>query len=210
MVNMTDDISPAAAAARENARQAGGQFGTQQHSAPEATLQEELSARDLRIRKATQRLAQLSDEKAILETQVKADIIGGIWEVVPLEADAVLFDQFDSKWGAGLEYGCLLDAEGNELTPEYDDEYRDAATWFSPDDIAYDPGYSGHVIEVGTHATRERILALEEEYRTGESGRAGSQIGDDTDVAVTRYLRLLAAEEGWESIELDWDEPGRE
>ena len=37
MVGMTD-ISPAAKAAQETARTAGGQFGVQQHTAPEATL----------------------------------------------------------------------------------------------------------------------------------------------------------------------------
>lgn len=208
MTDMTD-INPAAEVAREKARTTAGQFGAQEHSAPETALPE-VSARDLRIQKASQRLAELSDEKAALEAQVKAEIIGGIWETVPLEADAVLFDQFDSKWGEGLEFGCLMDADGNELTPEHDDEYRDAATWFSPDDIEYDPGYSGHVIAVGKDATRERIIVLEEEHRTGDSGRSGVQIGNDTDVAVTRYLRQLAAEHGWESIELGWDQEGRE
>lgn len=202
------DIIPAAAVAREKARTTAGQFGTQEHSAPETTLPE-LSAREIRIQKASQRLSELSREKDALEAQVKAELISEIWESAPLEAEAVVYDKFDSRFGEGLEFGCLVDADGNELTPDYDDVYRDAATWFNPDDILYDPGYTGHVIEVGKDATRARIVALEEDYRTGESGRSGKQIGDDIDSAVTRYIRQVAAEQGWESAELDWDEGNR-
>lgn len=208
MVNMTD-ITPAAVAARESAREAGGQFGAQNHSAPEAALAE-ISARAARVQEMERRLRALRAEADALESTIKLEKIGAVWEHVPLAADAVVFDVYDSGFGPRVEFGGIIDAIGDEMVQEYDDEYREAASWLVPSDLDYDETLSGPAIQVGKEATRERILALEEDHRTGASGRAGAHISEDMAVAVTRYLRQVAAEQGWDSIELTWDQDGRE
>lgn len=203
------DISPSAAAARENARQPAGQFGEQQHTTPETALSEP-SAREKRVQTRSVRLRELQNETDQLTSLIKADAVGELWEVVPVHADAIVFESYDSGYGAHLEYVSVIDGHGDDIDLDYDDEYRDAASWFDADDIDFDDSYSAHVIAVGKDATRARIIALEEEYRTGDSGRSGGEISDDSDIAVTRYLRQVAAEQGWESIELDWEQGGRE
>lgn len=208
MVSMTH-INPVAESARESARGATGRFGEQHHTAPETTLPE-ISARATRIEEMSARLLQLHVATAALEASLKTELIGEVWARTPIEAETLVFDSYDSGFGPNVEFGAALDANGDEITLANDMPFRDAAANLDPDDLEYNPGYSGHVIEVGKDSTRDRIRDLEEEYRTGESGRSGRQIGDDIDVATSRYLRQVAAEQGWQSAELDWDEEGRE
>ncbi|SDH35518.1 hypothetical protein [Microbacterium sp. 77mftsu3.1] len=206
------DISAVDKAARESARQKSGEFGKQTHSAPEATLTAEAptkSAREQRIEDGKQRFKGIHRQWLAAQRDLAAEFAGQAFETAPIDADKIVFTGgggYDS-----MSYLGMYDADGEWVHREGLD-YRDLAEWADAD--AKSAGLVKHgtryELRVGKDATRERIGALQYEWRKGVTGRSSASIGDDIDAAATRYLNQVAAEQGWDSIQLDWEDEGRE
>lgn len=207
---MTDNINPSAAAARESSRRSSGQFGIQEHSAPEATLSVE-SNRSRRVSALAKEITELRQKTWKLEDKVKDEMLAQIWDCAPINAAAVHFWPNEGFERTTLEFGGFFDANNEPIELDNDDDIQEAASWLSASDIS---GLSHRthapVVILDAQATRERIDTLIAEHRAGNSGRSGSQIEEEIDSALSRYLRQLAAEQGWDSLDLTWDQEGRE
>lgn len=213
------DINPSAAAAREASREATGQFGAQEHSAPEGEIAapprtEREQRLDSMVATRVELLRQLADADARLRTA----LVGELWEKVPVGVESIEVSQVWSDETSFLGFDGLRGADG-----EYIDEgtydrglYDDFTSFFTTDTIddyftRGEQRFADQVfaLDVGKDATRARIGALQDEWRGNAFGRSSREIGDDIDTATTRLIRQVAAEQGFESIELVWDEPGR-
>jgi hypothetical protein len=212
---MTDFISDAARNRRESARVQGGRFGEQQHSAPETSLPEP-SARDERLADLRARFDSVHTEWKAAQAALLAEHVSAVWEHVPLHAERVQFN-IAEHGGEGLWFRGVFDSNGQWIFVDSKDHhdgaehYSAVAEWADENELTggleRDGGYVA--LFVGKDATRDRIGALQAEWKDGTSGRSSRQIGDDIDIATTRYMGQVAAEKGFASVELDWDEEGR-
>lgn len=196
----------------EQSRRANGQFGAQEHSAPELTV-DEPTPNQKRLNDLLAVRGGLDAQLAAVEAQIAEQRVSQLWADAPLTADK-------------LRFITTRDSDGEVFAAEYDGTMREGR--FMPDqaaashkDAAADLGsrvggadfntdgmYA--YLDVSKDGTRARITALEEEWRTNSGGRSSREIGEDLDTATTRYLGQVAREQGFAAIELDWDEESRE
>ena len=200
---MTDSISEPARARREAARESG-RFGTQPQSAPETTLPKP-TAREQRLAKLHERFDAVKVEWEASQAALLAEYVSAAWETVPLSVERIQFHNYGGDEG-GLFYRGMFDADGHWVHEEGVD-YRDIAEWADLDDLTHGLEHDGGYValRVGKDATRERIAALQSAPFT----RPGNEISAEIDIAVTRYMGQVAAEKGFQSVTLSWDQEGR-
>jgi len=216
------EISDAAAAAREQAREATGQFGTQEHTAPDTEVTAAAkSARDLRIDEMVAKTNTLREQLRQEEAKLLPELRSELWAKTPANVTAIDFEVIHNRDLSFVSFIGLRVWDPEFGTEEYidfadvdGDLYNDFASFFTQDTIGdYIPEdeerYGVYSLNVGKDATRQRLLDLQAELAAETPGRSSKQIGDDIDDTVKRYLRQLGAEEGWESIELDWASDGQ-
>lgn len=207
----TTSVSGDAVARREAAR-VNGRFGEQENTAPDLELAEQ-SPRERRLAELEARMDRAQAELDAATEVFFTELVGGVWESAPPNVASIRFRHYPD----GIYYDGMLDADDVWVVDPHDPynhraEYSRVAEYANESDLGatFDNvnGFAA-IIRVGKDATRERLSALEQEWKAGTSGRSSKQIGEDIDIAATRYLSQVAAEQGWDSIELGWDEEGR-
>ena len=194
----------------EQSRRLNGQFGVQEHSAPDVT---EPTPNQKRLNDLLAVRAGLDAQLEAVEAQIAEQRVSQLWADAPVAADALRFvvtkDSdgvvFAAEYTGTLRGGVYMpdDAEASHKEASADLGGRVAEGDFQLD------GLYAH-LDVSKEGTRARITALEEEWRTNTRGRSSREIGEDLDTATTRYLAQVAREQGFAAIELDWGQEGRE
>ena len=214
---MTDaNINPDQLADLEARRRANGEFGEKTHTAAENTLntaEAPMTDRQRRIRDLNSKHYELMTQARALDRQLREAVVAQMWEDAPVEVGIIRFKEEYEGNDRWFTFDGFYAEDGEQLEPDdagAEDTFRDAASFFNLEDaedhfeVVYDGWNSDYFnLDVSKHATRARLEALVEDWKTAESGRSSKEVGEDIDTTATRYISQIAAEHGWESIELD-------
>lgn len=196
----------------EQSRRSNGQFGAHAHSAPELTVTEP-TPNQKRLNDLLAVRAGLDAQLSAVQAQIAEQRVSQLWADAPVTADTLRFVTTKDSDGVvfAAEYTGTLRG-GNYMPDGAEGAHKEASVDLggrvSDADFRSD-GLYAH-LDVSKEGTRARIAALEDEWRTNSRGRSSREIGEDIDIATTRYLAQVAREQGFTAIELDWDQEGRE
>ena len=197
-------IPAVAEAAREAAREQTGQFGVQEHTAPEAELAAP-STREQRVAELRQHFDEVHREWKAASHALAEEHLSHAIETTPLNAAAARFRYHREEDTLGFH--GLLDANGEWVPRTYAEEesFRQVAEWADPHDLLLgleqDGGYA--TLRLDKDGVRERIRKLEQAWSDGTI--PGDRAAADIDIAVNRYLRQVATEQGFQSVEIEPD-----